>query len=173
MFISQTPYHHFRSLWVIGWISRFKTGTVKVLPTNEHLESLSQPSNIASLEILKSPKFWALRKAGTTNSWRSSRAQGDALTTKFFEMHHPSFGMLKVQKLSNNVALLKRSIGGAAGYDLCASQSCTILAGGKGLMQAELAISFLAGLYARIAPRSGLAPKMFIDIGAGVVDSDY
>ena len=29
------------------------------------------------------------------------------------------------------------------------------------------------GLYARIAPRSGLALKRFIDVGAGVVDGDY
>ena len=27
--------------------------------------------------------------------------------------------------------------------------------------------------YGRIAPRSGLALKRFIDVGAGVIDSDY
>ena len=109
----------------------------------------------------------------TQNSWRSSRAQGDALTTKFFEMIHPSFGMLKVQQLSNNAALPKRSTDGAVRYDLCASQDCTIPAGGKGLVKTGLSISFPVGLYARIAPRSGLALKKFIDIGAGVVDGDY
>ena len=40
-------------------------------------------------------------------------------------------------------------------------------------MKTGLAISFPAGLYARIAPRSGLALKKFIDVGAGVVDADY
>ena len=40
-------------------------------------------------------------------------------------------------------------------------------------MHTGLAISFPAGLYARIAPRSGLALKKFIDVGAGVVDHDY
>ena len=88
-------------------------------------------------------------------------------------MTHPSFGILKVQKLSNNAALPKRSTDGAAGYDLCASQDCTIPAGGKGLVKTGLSISFPTGLYARIAPRSGLALKKFIDVGAGVVDSDY
>ena len=29
------------------------------------------------------------------------------------------------------------------------------------------------GCYGRIAPRSGLAAKKFIDVGAGVIDSDY
>ena len=40
-------------------------------------------------------------------------------------------------------------------------------------MQTGLAISFPAGLYARIAPKSGLALKKFIDVGLGVVDSVY
>ena len=116
------------------WLDKHvKTRNVKVLSTNEQLESLKQPSNIASLEISKSPKFWALRKMATQNSWRSFHAQGDALVVKLFELHHPS--LLKVQKLSNNVALPKRSTDGAAGYDLCVSQNCTIPAGGKGLVQ--------------------------------------
>ena len=45
------------------WLDKqVKVGTVKVLSTNEELESLKQPSNIASIEILKSPKFWAGRR---------------------------------------------------------------------------------------------------------------
>ena len=156
------------------WLDRqVKVGTVKVLSTNEELESLRKPLETASLKVLKSPQFWAVRSTETQNSWRSSRAQGDTMTVKFFEMHHPSFGMLKVQKLSNNAALLKRSTDGVARYNLCALQNCTILVGGKGLVQTGLAISFLVGVYARIAPRLGLALKRFIDVGAGVVDADY
>ena len=30
-----------------------------------------------------------------------------------------------------------------------------------------------SGNYGRIAPRSGLAVKNFIDVGAGVIDEDY
>ena len=81
--------------------------------------------------------------------------------------------MLKVQKLNNNAALPKRSTDGAAGYDMCASQNCTIPAKGKGLVKTGLSLSFPSGLYARIAPRLGLALKKFIDVGAGVVDADY
>ena len=36
-----------------------------------------------------------------------------------------------------------------------------------------LAISLLPACYGRIAPRSGLAIKKFIDVGAGVIDADY
>ena len=156
------------------WLDKqVKVETAKVLSTNEQLESLKQPSNTASIEVLKSPAFWVVRSAETQNSWRSSRPQEEALTANNFEMTHPSFNMLKVQKLSNNVALPKRSTGGAAGYNLCTSQDCTISAGGKGLVQTGLAISFPVGLYSRIAPRLGLALKRFIDIGASVVDGDY
>ena len=40
-------------------------------------------------------------------------------------------------------------------------------------MKTGLSLSFPSGLYARIAPSSGLALKKFIDVGAGVVDADY
>ena len=40
-------------------------------------------------------------------------------------------------------------------------------------MQTGLVIWLPARLYARIAPRSRLALKKFIDVAAGVVDSDY
>ena len=75
--------------------------------------------------------------------------------------------------MNNNAAFLKKSREGAVGYDLCASQNCTIPAKDKGLVQIGLAISFPAGLYVRIAPRSGLVLKKFIDEGVGVVDSNY
>ena len=34
-------------------------------------------------------------------------------------------------------------------------------------------IALPPGCYGRIAPRSGLAIKKFIDVGAGVIDADY
>ena len=39
---------------------------------------------------------------------------------------------------------------------------------GKELVKTDLSIAIPAGTYARIAPRSGLAWKNFIDTGAGV-----
>ena len=40
-------------------------------------------------------------------------------------------------------------------------------------MDMRLAVALPSGTYARIAPHSGLAIYNFIDVGAGVVDSDY
>lgn len=43
----------------------------------------------------------------------------------------------------------------------------------RAVVPTGLAIAAPHGTYARIAPRSGLAVKKFIDTGAGVVDEDY
>ena len=52
-------------------------------------------------------------------------------------------------------------------------QDATIPARGKGLVKTDLQIKVPHGTYGRVAPRSGLAWKHHIDIGAGVVDEDY
>ena len=66
------------------WLDRqVKVRTIKVLSTNEELESLRKPSKTASLKILKSPAFRAMRSTETQNSWRSSCAQGDTVTANF------------------------------------------------------------------------------------------
>ena len=44
---------------------------------------------------------------------------------------------------------------------------------GKGVVQTGLAISLPSGVYARIAPCSRFVVKKFIDVGAGVIGSDY
>ena len=42
-----------------------------------------------------------------------------------------------------------------------------------GLVATDISIKFPDGMYARIAPRSGLALKKGIAVGAGVIDQDY
>lgn len=43
----------------------------------------------------------------------------------------------------------------------------------KECVKTDLAIHVPPGTYGRVAPRSGLAAKHFIDTGAGVIDEDY
>merc|ERR1712187_36037 len=45
--------------------------------------------------------------------------------------------------------------------------------GGKVLADTDISIAVPAGTYGRVAPRSGLASKHSIDVGAGVIDADY
>ena len=68
--------------------------------------------------------------------------------------------------------LVRRSVG-IAGYDLCTANSCAIPSRGKETIETGLAVSLPPGTYARIATRSGVATKNFIDVGTEVVDSDY
>lgn len=44
---------------------------------------------------------------------------------------------------------------------------------GKALCKTDIAIAIPEFTYARVAPRSGLAWKNSIDVGAGVIDYDY
>jgi dUTP pyrophosphatase len=80
---------------------------------------------------------------------------------------------LLVRKLSKNATLPVRSTKNAAGYDIAAAHSVTIPKKGRMLVKTDLAIALPEGYYGRIAPRSGLALKHGIDVGAGVIDPDY
>lgn len=81
----------------------------------------------------------------------------------------------------------------AAGYDLKSAEDVVVPARDKALVDTGIKIELPEGCYGRIAPRSGLAVKNFIDVGgkimlsnlsnhiiiitlyftAGVVDEDY
>ncbi|KAK3300998.1 dUTP pyrophosphatase [Chaetomium fimeti] len=80
---------------------------------------------------------------------------------------------LLIKKLSDKARLPTRGSAFAAGYDLFAARPTTIPARGKALVDTDISMSLPAGTYGRIAPRSGLAAKHFIDTGAGVIDADY
>lgn len=53
----------------------------------------------------------------------------------------------------------------AAGYDLKSAYDVTVPARGKALVDTGIKIQLPEGCYGRIAPRSGLAVKNFIDVG--------
>ena len=82
-------------------------------------------------------------------------------------------GELQVKLLRENVVLPARGSAGAAGYDLCAASNCIIPSWDKETADTGLAVSLPPGTCAQIAPRSGLAIRNFIDVGARVVDLDY
>lgn len=53
------------------------------------------------------------------------------------------------------------------------AKETVIPARGKALVETGIAVAVPEGTYGRVAPRSGLASKHFIDVGAGVIDADY
>mmetsp|Transcript_2358 Transcript_2358/g.3666 ORF Transcript_2358/g.3666 Transcript_2358/m.3666 type:complete len:172 (-) Transcript_2358:55-570(-) len=80
---------------------------------------------------------------------------------------------LKVKLLSELARVPKRATPGSAGYELCSAVKTTVPARGKCLVSTDISIQVPSNTYGRIAPRSGLACRNFIDVGAGVIDADY
>ncbi|KAL2317335.1 hypothetical protein Fmac_031211 [Flemingia macrophylla] len=81
--------------------------------------------------------------------------------------------LLRVKRLSDKAVLPSRASPLSAGYDLSSAVETKVPARGKALVATDISIVIPEGTYARIAPRSGLAWKHSIDVGAGVIDADY
>merc|ERR1719249_157909 len=92
---------------------------------------------------------------------------------KLFSTTVPAEDELTFAKLSEHALPPSRGSKLAAGYDLHSAYDYEIPAYGKLIAKTDLQIRVPDGTYGRVAPRSGLAAKHFIDIGAGVVDQDY
>lgn len=80
---------------------------------------------------------------------------------------------LRVKKLDQNATLPTRGSGGAVGYDLYSTDEVVVPPTHRALIGTGIAMVLPSGVYGRVAPRSGLAVKHGIQVGAGVVDPDY
>jgi len=80
---------------------------------------------------------------------------------------------LRFAKLSEHAKAPTRGSSVAAGYDLYAAEEMVIEPGKRACVKTDIQIEVPDGTYGRVAPRSGLAAKHGIDVGAGVVDKDY
>lgn len=81
--------------------------------------------------------------------------------------------MLRVKRLSENATIPTRATAGSIGYDLYSAQNITIDEFGHGLVKTDISLELPTGVYGRVAPRSGLALRHAIAIGAGVIDFDF
>jgi dUTP pyrophosphatase len=80
---------------------------------------------------------------------------------------------LRVKKLTQDAILPTRGSGGAVGYDLYSTDEVVVPPTHRALVGTSVAVVLPPGVYGRVAPRSGLAVKHGIQVGAGVVDPDY
>ncbi|XP_020016156.1 deoxyuridine 5'-triphosphate nucleotidohydrolase, mitochondrial isoform X1 [Castor canadensis] len=80
---------------------------------------------------------------------------------------------LRFVRLSEHATAPTRGSSRAAGYDLYSAYDYTVPSMEKALVKTDIQIALPSGCYGRVAPRSGLAAKHFIDVGAGVIDEDY
>jgi dUTP pyrophosphatase len=80
---------------------------------------------------------------------------------------------IEIKKLRSDAVVPTRGSNKAAGLDLYAVSVAEIAPNSRTIVPTGIAISIPDTVYARIAPRSGLAAKNGINVLAGVVDSDY
>ncbi|XP_078474947.1 deoxyuridine 5'-triphosphate nucleotidohydrolase, mitochondrial [Lampetra planeri] len=81
--------------------------------------------------------------------------------------------LLRFAKLSANAVAPYKASAKAAGFDLHSAYDYEIPPMDRLVVQTDIQIALPEGCYGRIAPRSGLAAKHGIDVGAGVIDEDY
>ncbi|KAI2619345.1 dUTP diphosphatase [Hypomontagnella submonticulosa] len=116
-----------------------------------------------------SPPAKRVKTTTTTTDTMASETTTPSVPVPALDQSPP----LLIKKLSPTAKLPTRGSAFSAGYDLYASRAITIPSRGKGLVETDIALAVPAGTYGRVAPRSGLAAKHFIDTGAGVIDADY
>ena len=81
---------------------------------------------------------------------------------------------LLVHKLHDGARVPTRGSALSGGYDLYCDADFEIAPGDRHLVSTGIALEIPGDCsYGRIAPRSGLAVKHGIQVGAGVVDADY
>ena len=82
--------------------------------------------------------------------------------------------MSRVKIVIDPEALLPvRQTSGSVGYDLHSTENNMIEPFSRKLISTGLRVNIPRGMYGRIAPRSSLAWKHSVDVGAGVIDNDY
>ena len=106
-------------------------------------------------------QFWKFNVRATANA-----------TTK--QSHKKmAHNILFVKKLSSDAVLPQKAHPSDAGFDLASADNLVVPARGKAMVKTDLSVAIPADCYGRIAPRSGLAWKHHIDVGAGVIDATY
>ncbi len=81
--------------------------------------------------------------------------------------------LFQIKLLSENATVPTRGSLESAGYDLYAAKNTEIQPKERGVVHTDISMIIPFSYYGRIAPRSSLALYNGIDVGAGVVDSDY
>lgn len=81
---------------------------------------------------------------------------------------------LGVKKLCYDAIVPTRGSDRSVGYDLYSSEDAMVPSQvGRAIVGTGITVVLPPGVYGRVAPRSGLAAKHCINVGAGVIDPDY
>jgi len=82
-------------------------------------------------------------------------------------------GNLRIMKLAEKAIIPTKGSRFAAGHHIYALTDGLVPAKGQKMVETGVAIGLPEGTYRRLAARSGMASKMGIAVGGGVIDADY
>nr|WIL05099.1 dUTP pyrophosphatase [Pithovirus mammoth] len=80
---------------------------------------------------------------------------------------------MEVQRLSPDAKLPTKATPFSAGWDLFISEEAVVEAGTRKLLPTSIAVKIPVGYCGQLWTKSGLASKKSVEIGAGIIDSDY
>jgi len=80
---------------------------------------------------------------------------------------------LRIMKLSDKAIIPTKGSRFAAGHDIYALTDGRVPAKGQTMVETGIVIGLPEGTYGRLAARSGMASKMGIAVGGGVINADY
>jgi len=80
---------------------------------------------------------------------------------------------LRIKKLPDTAIIPTKGSRFAAGHDIYALKDGMVPAKGQTMVETGIAIGLPEGTYGRLAARSGIASKVGIAVGGGVIDADY
>lgn len=92
---------------------------------------------------------------------------------KDFKLQFSTMASVSFYKIRPDAIIPSKATPGSIGLDLHSVEPYVVLPGQRIVVSTGLQVSLPTGTYGRIAPRSGLAVKHGLDVGAGVIDSDY
>jgi len=135
-------------------------------PLKQQYQPVESPSKKARLETENLAQFCSSAQVGDENK---ENAPDNMLKETWKTVKQT----VRFAKLSEYAT--KPSYGSkfAAGCDLYSAHDMIVPSRGKLCVPTDIQVEIPYGYYGRVAPRSGLAAKHFIDVGAGVIDSDY
>ncbi|KAG6531846.1 hypothetical protein ZIOFF_005673 [Zingiber officinale] len=113
------------------------------------------------------PTGWDDEVGETNNSQKEESIVASERYSSTTEPH------ILINKITPNAVTPSRQSEGSVGLNISASHAAVIEPYGRDLIHTGLRIEIPYRYYGRLASRSGLAWKTGIEVGAGVIDSDY
>lgn len=135
---------------------------------------ISEFGGLLAAAFIPCSLFWSLRLLLPSGAAMPSSEEVTAISPSKRARPAEDGGLrLRFVRLSEHATAPTRGSARAAGYDLYSAYDYIVPPMEKALVKTDIQIALPSGCYGRIAPRSGLAAKYFIDVGAGVIDEDY